>query len=58
MALLRCGFFHAKFTFASTFCNYEHVRVVARSSPPEASLVFHPYAADSAPYSGGDAVPP
>jgi hypothetical protein len=51
-------FFHPKFTFASTFRNYGHVTVVGRSSPPEASLVFQPYAANSAPYSAGDAVPP
>src|SRR5271166_3612569 len=34
--------FHTKFTFASSFRNYMQVTVIGRSSPPEASLVFHP----------------
>jgi hypothetical protein len=58
MALASCGFFHLKFTFASTFRNYVHVTVTGRSFPPEASLLFRPYAVNSAPYSAGDAVSP
>jgi hypothetical protein len=50
-------FFHPKFTFASTLLNYVHITILASISPPEASLVFHPYAVHFSTVLTGGAVP-